>query len=86
MASNNIKNVNTLKIWKIHNKKHKFLFDNFYENIIDQSNKAGEDRKYFDFCFLDFEPKGYEEIIRSIVNSFENHQVISFFLNICNRV
>ena len=40
------------QIFKITNKKIKFLFDSLYDNLIDMNNKFGDEQKYFDFFFL----------------------------------
>ena len=40
------------EIYKITNKKVKFLYDSLYDNLIDEVNKFGDTTKYLDFFFL----------------------------------
>jgi len=40
------------EIYKITNKKVKFLYDSLYDNLIDETNKFGDPTKYLDFFFL----------------------------------
>ena len=40
------------EIYKITNKKVKFLYDSIYDNLIDETNKFGDPTKYLDFFFL----------------------------------
>ena len=40
------------EIYKITNKKVKYLFDSLYDNLIDETNKFGDSTKYLDFFFL----------------------------------
>ena len=40
------------EIYKITNKKVKFLYDSLYDNLIDETNKFGDSTKYLDFFFL----------------------------------
>ena len=39
------------EIYKITNKKVKYLFDSLYDNLIDETNKFGDSTKYLDFFF-----------------------------------
>ena len=39
------------EIYKITNKKVKFLYDSIYDNLIDETNKFGDPTKYLDFFF-----------------------------------
>ena len=80
LANNNIKNLNIMKVWKIHNKKHKFMFDSLYESIAEANNKWGDDKKYYDFLFLHSEQNDYEDIIKNLVNCYEDYKVINIFI------
>ena len=40
------------EIYKITNKKVKFLYDSLYDNLIDETDKFGDTTKYLDFFFL----------------------------------
>ena len=40
------------EIYKITNKKVKFLYDSLYDNLIDENDKFGDTTKYLDFFFL----------------------------------
>ena len=40
------------EIYKITNKKVKFIYDSLYDNLIDENNKFGDSTKYLDFFFL----------------------------------
>jgi len=75
LNKNGVKSLNIVKTWKIHNKKHKYLFDSLYENIVETTGKWGDDKKYYDFLFLHLNINGYEDIIKNIVNSFSNEKV-----------
>ena len=46
------KNLSIYEIYKITNKKVKFLFDSLYDNIVDETNKFGDETKFLDFFFL----------------------------------
>ena len=46
------KNLSIYEIYKITNKKIKFLFDSLYDNLLDETNKFGADQKFLDFFFL----------------------------------
>jgi Leucine-rich repeat (LRR) protein len=46
------KNLSIYEIYKITNKKVKFLFDSLYDNLLDETNKFGSETKFLDFFFL----------------------------------
>ena len=46
------KNLSIYEIYKITNKKVKFLFDSLYDNLLDETNKFGDEQKFLDFFFL----------------------------------
>ena len=46
------KSLSIYEIYKITNKKIKFLFDSLYDNIVDEVNKFGNEQKFLDFFFL----------------------------------
>ena len=46
------KNLSIYEIYKITNKKIKFIFDSLYDNLLDETNKFGDEQKYLDFFFL----------------------------------
>ena len=46
------KNFSIYEIYKITNKKIKFIFDSLYDNLLDETNKFGDEQKYLDFFFL----------------------------------
>ena len=46
------KNIFIHEIYKITNKKIKLLFDSLYDNLVDQTNKFGDETKFLDFFFL----------------------------------
>ena len=45
-------NLSIYEIYKITNKKIKFIFDSLYDNLVDETNKFGEETKFLDFFFL----------------------------------
>lgn len=71
MTKHSIKSVNIMKIWKIFNKKHKILFDNNYEYLIDANGKFGDEKKYYDFYFLHVDYSNYTDIVKYLLNSEE---------------
>ena len=52
LAKFQFKHLSIYEIYKITNKKVKFLFDSLYDNIVDETNKFGDEQKYLDFFFL----------------------------------
>ena len=46
------KNLSIYEIYKITNKKVKFVFDSLYDNLLDETNKFGSETKFLDFFFL----------------------------------
>ena len=52
LASWKYKNFSIYEIYKITNKKTKFLFDSLYDNLVDQTKRFGDEQKYLDFFFL----------------------------------
>ena len=52
LTSYNYKDFSLYEIYKVTNKKVKFLFDSLYDNLVDQMNKFGQEQKYLDFFFL----------------------------------
>jgi len=52
LTSYKYKDLSLYEIYKVTNKKVKFLFDSLYDNLVDQMNKFGQEQKYLDFFFL----------------------------------
>ena len=52
LSSWKFKDLSIYEIFKITNKKIKFLFDSLYDNLLDQTNKFGKEQKFLDFFFL----------------------------------
>ena len=52
LTSYKYKDFSLYEIYKVTNKKVKFLFDSLYDNLVDQMNKFGQEQKYLDFFFL----------------------------------
>ena len=46
------KDLSLYEIYKVTNKKIKFLFESIYDNLVDQMKKFGKDHKFLDFFFL----------------------------------
>ena len=46
------KDLSLYEIYKVTNKKVKFLFDSIYDNLVDQMKKFGKEQKFLDFFFL----------------------------------
>ena len=79
MQSNNIKNINITKAWKITNKPSKIIFDNNYEGLIDLYGKFGDEKKYYDFFFICLKIDNYNDIIKYIFNEGENKENVNYF-------
>ena len=69
-------NINFNRVFKIHNKKTKLIFESLYDNLIDLNNKFGSDKKYFDFYFLIFpkEKLSYRKVFRYLFEKQENEK------------
>ena len=52
LTSYKYKDFSLFEIYKVTNKKVKFLFDSLYDNLVDEMNKFGQEQKYLDFFFL----------------------------------
>lgn len=48
----NYKGVSFNQIYKIKNKQTKFIFNSVYEDLIDEFDKFGDDKKYYKYCYL----------------------------------
>ncbi len=75
LSNNNVKNLNVMKIWKIHNKKHKHLFDSLYDYLLESCSKWGDEKKYYEFLFLLSEQKDYDVIVKNLFTCMENQEV-----------
>jgi len=62
------------KIFKVHNKKIKTIFDSLYDNLIDLNGKFGIDKNFFDFYFLILPKKNltYRDIFYFLFEKQEN--------------
>ena len=49
---NNISNINFNRIFRIHNKKSKLIYESINDNLLDLNNQFGSEKKFFDFYFL----------------------------------
>ena len=52
LTNNKYKDLSLYEIYKVTNKKVKFLFESIYDNLVDQMKKFGKDHKFLDFFFL----------------------------------
>jgi hypothetical protein len=66
----------------------RLTFDSNYDTLIDSLGKFGDEKKYYDFYFLHFEFKEYNDILNYLFdnNINENNQVSIFIYNLtaCN--
>ena len=51
-AKNNISNISFNRIFRVHNKKSKLIYESIYDNLLDLNNQFGSEKKFFDFYFL----------------------------------
>ena len=52
LNNNKLKDISLYEIYKVTNKKVKFLFESIYDNLVDQMKKFGKEQKFLDFFFL----------------------------------
>ena len=73
---NNKFDMNFNRIYKIHNKKVKTIFDSLYDNLIDLNGKFGSEKNFYDFYFLVFpqEKLSYREIFHFLFEKQENEK------------
>ena len=71
------------EIYKITNKKVKFLYDSLYDNLIDETNKFGDSTKYLDFFFLVL-PKEILYDTRKLMSFFFEDSYEDFDFILCN--
>ena len=64
------------KVFKVHNKKMKIIFDSLYDNLIDLNGKFGIDKNFFDFYFLILPKKNltYRDIFYFLFEKQENER------------
>ncbi len=73
------------KVFKVHNKKMKIIFDSLYENLIDLNGKFGVEQNFFDFYFLILPKKEqltYRYIFNFLFEKQENEKEIILTDNI----
>ncbi len=77
---NQINNINFIKIYRVHNKKSKMIYDSIYENLLDINNKFGAEKKFFDFNFLIL-PKdilfSYRNLLQYLFEKKEKEMILS---------
>jgi hypothetical protein len=84
LVANSIKSVNILKAWRVTNKLAKINFENIYDGLVNEFNKFGEDKKFYDFYFLHFEISDYNELLNFLfeinpgANNSQNNEKVNF--------
>lgn len=68
----NYKGVSFNQIYKIKNKQTKFIFDSVYEDLIDEFNKFGEDKKFYKYFYLIVPEEITQDERKMYYNLFEN--------------
>ena len=76
-SKNDISNINFNRIYRVHNKKSKLIYESIYDNLLDLNNQFGSEKKFFDFYFLIL-PKdilfSYRKLLRFLFEIQENEK------------
>ena len=77
MVKNSVKSIELHKIWKIHNKNFKTIFDSINENLFFNSKEkvVVEEKKNYDYLFLHIDTLNIKEMLKLLTTSFENYDV-----------